>query len=292
MSRKALGRGLDALIPRATEADAGLDEERLLRVAISRIFPNPRQPRKRFDEKKLEELASSIREKGVLEPLLVRPLADGRFELIAGERRLKAARLAGLEEVPTVVRSYEGRESLEVALIENLQREDLNPVDEARAYQQLADEFGRTHSEISEQVGKDRSTVTNLIRILRLPELVLHDVSRGTLSVGHARVLLAIDDPIRQAELARQMAVEGWTVREAERRIADTGRAQSRAKRQPQPTVEQRDLGVIRVEEALRYALGTEVHLTHGPDGGRIEIRYSEDEELERILDLLGIQIH
>ncbi len=292
MSRKVLGKGLDALIPRAVEHTEGLDQDRLHRIAVSRIHPNPRQPRKCFDDKKLEELAHSILDKGVLEPLLVRPIRDGRFELIAGERRLRAAQLAGLSEVPVIFRDFEGRGSLEVALIENLQRENLNPVEEARAYQRLAEEFGRTHTEISEQVGKDRSTIANLIRILRLPDSVLQDVSRGTLSVGHARVLLVVDDPGRQVELARQMIAEGWTVREAERRLGEVGRPHTHRRRTLQPHADQRDLEVVRVEEALRYALGTEVHLTHGPSGGRIEIRYTENEELERILELLGIQIH
>ncbi len=292
MSRKALGRGLDALIPRSAAQTEGLDRDRLHRVDITQIVPNPRQPRNWFDDSKLEDLAHSIRDKGVLEPLLVRPTQGGRYELIAGERRLRAARLAGLDEVPVLFRDFEGRGSLEVALIENLQRENLNPVEEAQAYQRLAEEFGRTHTEISEQVGKDRSTIANLIRILRLPDSVLRDVSRGTLSVGHARVLLAIDDQDRQVELARQMISDGWTVREAERRLASEGRSQTRKRRTSQSQVEQRDLEVVRVEEALRYALGTEVHLSHGPHGGRIEIRYTENEELERILELLGIQIH
>jgi ParB family chromosome partitioning protein len=198
--------------------------------------------------------------------------------------------LAGLEEVPVLLRRSADRESLEIALIENLQREDLNPVDEARAYLRLSEEFGRTHAEISQEVGKDRTTVTNLLRILRLPHGVLNDVSRGTLSVGHARVLLGVEDPGRQADLARRMVAEGWNVRQAERFVSQINKpAKSRGNR---PGALSRGGDVVRIEEALRYALGAEVHLDHGANGGRIEIRYESNEELERILEVFGIQIH
>lgn len=211
------------------------------------------------------------------------------YELVAGERRLRAAQLAGRSEVPVLFRTVDDRASLEIALIENLQREDLNPVDEARAYQKLADEFGRTHADISKEVGKDRSTITNLLRILRLPERLLDEVSRGTLSVGHARVLLILEDRDEQVSLGRRMLDEGWSVRQAERHLAE--RTAPHAKKKPVATEVQRDRHVVRIEEALQYALGTQVLLSHGPKGGKIEIRYFSDEELERILELLGIEI-
>ena len=291
MARKVLGRGLDALIPRDEVAAPEPSRGDLVQlVPTARVRPNPRQPRQQFNDERLNELAHSIREKGIIEPLIVRLGDDGDFELIAGERRLRAAQLSGLEEVPVLVRDSADRESLEIALIENLQREDLNPVDEARAYLRLSEEFGRTHAEISQEVGKDRSTVTNFLRILRLPQEVLDEVSRGTLSVGHARVLLGLEAADQQVELARRMVAEGWNVRQAERFISQVGKPAT--SRKTKEDAAQRDRDVVRIEEALRYALGAEVHLDHGAKGGRIEIRYEGNEELERILELLGIQIH
>ena len=297
-SRKVLGRGLDSLIRTEgevnppTPATVKVDVGQIHWVSVDRIVPNPRQPRTVMDSGRLEELARSIQEKGILEPLLVRPEHSGAFELVAGERRLRAAQLAGRTEVPVIFRELDERASLEIALIENIQREDLNPVDEARAYQQLADEFGRTHADISKEVGKDRTTITNLLRLLRLPPGVLEEVSRGTLSVGHARALLGLENADEQIALARRIVEEGWSVRQIERHLnerAHTGseNAPKRESKDPAP----RDRQVVRVEEALQYALGTQVKLAHGPKGGKIEIRYFSDEELERILDLLGIQV-
>jgi ParB family chromosome partitioning protein len=290
MAKKVLGRGLDVLIPRESVDASAQRSDIVQSVPTEKVRPNPRQPRRQFNDERLAELAHSIREKGIIEPLIVRQGEGDEFELIAGERRLRAAQLAGLEEVPVLLRKSADRESLEIALIENLQREDLNPVDEARAYLQLSEEFGRTHAEISQEVGKDRTTVTNFLRILRLPQGVLDDVSRGTLSVGHARVLLGVEDPDRQTDLARRMVVEGWNVRQAERFVSQINKpAKARGNK---PSAAARGGDVVRIEEALRYALGAEVHLDHGPKGGRIEIRYEGNEELERILDVLGIQIH
>jgi ParB family transcriptional regulator, chromosome partitioning protein len=290
MAKKVLGRGLDVLIPRGA-AVADPEPGAVVRsVPTATVRPNPRQPRRQFNDERLAELAHSIREKGIIEPLIVREAEDGTFELIAGERRLRAAQLAGLEDVPVLLRRSADRESLEIALIENLQREDLNPVDEARAYLRLSEEFGRTHADISQEVGKDRTTVTNLLRILRLPQGVLDDVSRGTLSVGHARVLLGVEDSTRQEDLARRMIAEGWNVRQAERFVAQIAKpARARGGKAATPS---RGGDVVRIEEALRYALGAEVHLEHGAKGGRIEIRYESNDELERILELLGIQVH
>lgn len=292
MSRKVLGRGLDALISHETVPAEAEKTDRIRRIPVDRITPNPHQPRRQFDESKLDELSRSIRERGILEPLIVRQTQDGSYHLIAGERRLRAAQKAGLTEVPAILRDFDGLDSLEVALIENLQREDLNPVDEARAYQRLIDQFNRTHAEISEKVGKDRSTVTNLVRLLRLPDIVLDEVSRGTLSVGHARVLLSIEDAVEQESLAGEMVRDGWSVREAERRLANRTRQQSRRTREKKAAQTAKSREVARVEEAMRFALGTEVHLLHTDKGGRIEILYSGPEELERILQLMGVRVH
>jgi len=295
MVRKVLGRGLDALIPEGSATPESVaDGERVLQIRIEQIIPNPRQPRREFDQSRLEELSRSIRELGVLEPIIVREATGGGYELIAGERRLRAAQQAGLQEVPALLREYAGRQTLEIALIENLQREDLNPVDEARAYVRLVEEFGRTHAEISRDVGKDRSTISNLIRLLRLPEEVLQDVSRGTLSPGHARVLLSLEAQQEQIALSRLMIREGWSVRKAEQYLARRQKGPEReadTARVPAPEP-RRDREVVRIEEALRYALGTEVRLHHEGKTGRFEVFYSSTEELERILDLLGIQIH
>jgi ParB family transcriptional regulator, chromosome partitioning protein len=291
MNRKALGRGLDALIPHdagSRQTDIG---EQIQNVPIELVQPNRHQPRKQFDDEKLAELSKSIRDRGVLEPLLVRPAEDGRYELIAGERRLRAAQLAGKKEVPVILRQFSGRDLLEIALIENLQRENLNPVDEARAYQKLVDQFELTHAQISEEVGKERSTVTNLIRLLRLPEDILALVSRGTLSVGHARVLLSLASPEEQIQLAEKMIQEGWSVRQAEEL---TAARDSRARQRAGTSTSHADplaKEVARVQQALRLALGTEVHLTHRATGGKIEIRYGSQEELERILELIGVRI-
>lgn len=295
--RRVLGRGLDSLIPQPQESGPtvaipapmpGTEVAQVHWIPVEQIVPNPRQPRTLFNDEKLQDLARSIQEKGILEPLIVRPLEGGGFELVAGERRLRAAQLIGRAEVPVLFRALDDRASLEIALIENLQREDLNPVDEARAYQKLAEEFGRTHADISKEVGKDRSTITNLLRILRLPDSVLEEVSRGTLSVGHARVLLAFEDRDEQLKLGRRMLEEAWSVRQAERHLAERSTPRSKKAAAPAP---QRDRQVVRVEEALQYALGTQVALTHSAKGGKIEIRYFSDEELERILEILGIEI-
>jgi ParB family chromosome partitioning protein len=294
-SRKVLGRGLDALIPQGPPAGEDGDES-VHRISVEDIVPNPRQPRSEVNDAGLRELAESIRERGVLEPLIVRPLDDGRYELVAGERRLRASALAGKTEVPVLFRDFGGVTSLEIALIENLQREDLNPVDEARAYQKLVDEFGRTHAEISKAVGKDRSTVSNLLRILRLPPPILESVSRGTLSVGHARALLNVQPEALQVELAERMVAEAWSVREAERSAiqlaSESGESSRPTERRQDPRTRPKDPQVARVEEAIRTALGTDVRLSHGPKGGTIHIRYFSDEELERLLQLMRVEVY
>ena len=206
--RKPLGRGLDALIPGAPKpmlgempSTIGVEPER--QAAIDRIRPNPRQPRADFDEAALNELAASIRAQGILQPLLVRPDGDGGYELVAGERRLRAARLAGLREVPIVVREVSDRESLELALIENIQRDDLSPLEEAAAYQRLLDDFGHTQEEIAARVGKSRPAIANALRLLRLPEPIKRELARGRLTAGHARVLLSLDTADAQLRAAR-----------------------------------------------------------------------------------------
>lgn len=296
-ARRALGRGLDALIPTGT-TDVALEfsGEMVRLVAVDKIIPNPRQPRKIMSDEGLSDLADSIRERGILEPLLVRANLDGTYELIAGERRLRAAQKAGLHEVPVLEKEIGDQASLEIALIENIQREDLNAVDEARAYQRLVDEFGRTHAEISVAVGKNRTTVTNLLRLLQLPDAVLDHVAAGSLSPGHARALLKVDSPEKQISLAERIVKEGWSVREVERATTPEEPSEPKATSSQEtvksPVSPPRDPQVVRVEDAIRAALGTEVKLHHSSNGGRIEIRYFSSEELERILEILNIEVH
>lgn len=296
MTRKVLGRGLDALIPRpspaAVEPAPTMPTPRVERglVSVERIRPNPWQPRTVSDPVKMDELVRSIQALGVLEPLLLRAVGE-TYELVAGERRLRAAQRIGLKEVPAIIVELGDKESLEVALVENIQREDLNPVDEARAYHVLAEEFGRTHDEIASQVGKDRSTVSNLLRLLRLPSEVLDAVSAGTLTVGHARALLGLPRPQDQQRWAGRIHDEEWSVRETERRIAEA--LTPKAVGSTDVAEVERDPHLLRVEEAIRRRVGTDVHLRVGRKGsGRLELLFSDQEVLERILDILGVQIH
>ncbi len=290
MTRKALGRGLEALIPRTTGEQPPVISGEKVTIPVDWIRPNPWQPRKSPDPLKMDELARSIQARGVLEPVLVRPVA-GKYELVAGERRLRASQRIGMKEIPAIIVNLTDKESLEVALVENLQREDLSPVDEARAYQILVEEFERTHDQIAEQVGKDRSTVSNLIRLLKLPEIVLDSLTTGALTVGHARALLGLPRPQDQDRWGRRIVEEGWSVREAESRIAEAARPRSGTKELVAPA--DRDPHLARVEEAIRRRVGTEIRLFVSKKGsGRLEFRYADQADLERILELLGVQVH
>ncbi|MBD3161636.1 MAG: ParB/RepB/Spo0J family partition protein [Candidatus Latescibacteria bacterium] len=293
MARKALGKGLEALIPRTgtggeTEAEsASLPRQS---VPVETIRPNPWQPRRSSDPSKMEELVRSIRAHGVLEPLIVRRVGES-IELVAGERRLKAAQQAKIQEVPVIFVDIDDKQSLEFALIENLQREDLNPIDEAHAYQILVQDFSRTHDEIAQQVGKDRSTITNLLRLLRLPTEVQDRIAEKALSMGHARALLGLTDADSQRKLAEGILREGWSVREVERRIAErnakSGSPKPKERRRPP-----RDPHIARVEEAIRRRVGTDVRLQmNRSGGGRLEFLCADREDLERVLELLDVQV-
>lgn len=275
MSKKpsGLGRGLDALIPRAQAASAQ-------KLPLKQIKPNPKQPRKHFDEAALEELTQSIREKGLLQPILVRPVKSG-FEIIAGERRWRAAQKAGLEEIPVVVREFSDQEALEIAIIENLQREDLNPVEEARAFKQLL-EFGMTQDEAAQSVGKARSTVTNAIRLLSLPKNALEALEEGLISAGHARAILSLPKNA-QDWLLEQILQKNLSVRQAEqlKKPDDAQKPDPNAPIPPKPRVH-RQLEL----ELARYA-GTKVRIV-GEEKGRLELYYHSPEDLTRLLELLG----
>jgi ParB family chromosome partitioning protein len=282
--RRALGRGLDALIPGAgratttTETSSESPAQDLV-VAIDKIRPNPRQPRVEFNEGALAELVASIRIQGIIQPLLVRRLAEGNYELIAGERRLRAAERAGLTHVPVFVREITDVQSLELALVENIQRDDLAPLEEATAYQRLINEFGHTQEDVAQQVGKSRPAIANALRLLRLPESIKQDLSRGRLTAGHARVLLSIDDADAQVRAAKQIQARQMSVRDAER-LATAHKSAVR------PVARDPHRGAL--EQELSSALGTRVRIMPKGRGGRIEIEFYSQEELQGLVDRLG----
>jgi ParB family transcriptional regulator, chromosome partitioning protein len=277
--RPALGRGLSALIPDQPSTSAPRDHAG--EVDLDRIDPNPRQPRLSFDDAGLDELAASIRTSGLVQPIVVRRIAD-RYQIVAGERRWRAAQRAGLLKVPIVVRDVPDDKLLEIALIENIQREDLNPIDEALAYRRLADESGMTQEEIAAAVGKDRATVANHIRLLRLPDTVKGEVAAGRLSMGHARALLGLEDSALLDKAARDVLRRSLSVRETEalvRRLAAGPKEPS-----PEPT---KDVHTRDAEDRLRLALGTRVNIKRKGKGGRVEIEFVSEDELIRLYDII-----
>ena len=276
MQKKALGRGLQTLIPVGNAA--GRDE--IEDVPLSLVSPNPFQPRRVFDEAELEELANSVKTKGVLQPILVRKLGDGGFELIAGERRWRAARLAGLKKIPAIIRPATDAEAMEMALIENLQRKDLNPMEAARAYQRLMKEFGLTQEAVSRTLGKERSSIANTVRLLALQSDVQTWVESDQLSWGHAKVLLAVSDPEQQVRLGRRAVTERLSVRDLERLVRPVPRAgrSNNARKGHRPS---------EIEERMSRRLGTKVRLIHGKTGGKIVVDYYSPADLERVIDMI-----
>lgn len=283
--RDRLGRGLGALL--GDLALSGAAESGEVRdIPVGAVAPNPYQPRRELAETELEELAQSIRENGLLQPVVVRPVGDpaaGTWQLVAGERRWRAVRRIGWQEIPAIVREVDDRTMLVLALVENLQREALSALDEADGYQALVKDFGLTQSEIAQLVGRDRSTVANTLRLLKLPPSVRRLLAEGRLSAGHARALLAVQDPRRAAELARRAVRGDWSVRRMEARVRGLA---AKPKRDRKSVATDPVLGVL--EEELRRALGTKVAITRGPGpGGRIQIPFYGDEDLERLFALL-----
>jgi ParB family chromosome partitioning protein len=280
MNRKALGKGLEALIPEAPgEAAGGLVRE----LSVDEIRRNEEQPRSRFDDETIKELASSIRTYGVVQPVVVRQLPTGTYQLVAGERRLRAARLAGLELVPAIVRDVDETGALELALVENLQREDLNPIDEARGYESLMELSGTTQADVAERVGRDRSTVANSLRLLELPPDVQDLLADGDLSAGHGRALLGFGAAEEIRAGAQKAAARGMSVRELE------ALARGKKQRKKAPRKRRTDDPVLREwEERLQRSLGTQVRIDRMGHEGTIRIEYYSDEDLERILEALG----
>jgi ParB family chromosome partitioning protein len=284
MTRKALGRGLGALLSAEGTATATEDASE---IPIALIDPSTLQPRSIFDEGKLDELAHSISANGVVQPLLLRR-KGARFELIAGERRWRAAQRAGLSKVPAVIRNVSDDKVLELALIENIQREDLNPIEEARAYKKLIDTIGLTQETVAERVGRDRSYVTNYLRLLRLPDDLQELLQKGRLSTGHARTLLALDEVDAQRRIARKIIEQDLSVRATERLV--------RTMTQPQParsksvvSATEKDANVRAAETKLRRQFGTQVRIVQAPgaDSGRIELEFYNHGDLERLFTLL-----
>jgi ParB family chromosome partitioning protein len=283
MTRKrGLGRGLDALIPTGGLPAAGGN---VLLLPLAQVRPNPRQPRTQFDPQELEELAESIRRHGVLQPVIVtRGRSDSAYLLVAGERRLQAARRAGLETIPAIVRSVTAQQHLELALVENLQRTDLNPLEAAEGYRVLADEFEVSHEEIASRVGKSRTAITNTLRLLKLSAPVRQALLAGAISEGHARALLGLSTSQAQAAALSTVLKNGWNVRQTEelvRRLGGERRrpgGKSRARLTP---------GETAIEEELRQSLGTRVSLRRGRRGGTLTLRFFSDEELNALVDRL-----
>jgi ParB family chromosome partitioning protein len=287
--KKGLGRGIASLIPvkkEATPVEILPDEDqRLWTVPIGQLLPNPHQPRRFFDEEKINELANSIRDKGILHPLIVTRKADGRYELVSGERRLRAARVAGLSEVPVIVREeVEPSEVLELAIIENVQREDLDPVEEGAAYQELMDKFTYTQEQVAQKVGKDRATVANILRLQKLSTKAKQALQSGQISMGHARALLAVPELEKQIYFIDRIAEEGWSVRELEMRVA--------AKRVLKPGRKRGELKAlppkyVSLLDNLRRRLGTQVRLVPSGEKGKIIIEYYSESDLDRLYQSL-----
>lgn len=276
-NKRGLGRGLGALLSATpTEADT------LLEVAVDEIEPNPNQPRKIFNSNALDELSASIKASGVIQPIIVRKQGSG-YQLVAGERRWRAARQAGLPRVPAIVREVTDAESLELALVENLLREDLNPMEEAEAYDKLLARFGWTQEELSQRVGKERSSIANALRLLRLPPPIQDDLRAGRLTMGHARALLALTVASEQLKLRDEILTHEWSVRATE----DTVRSAT-AGRPPRPKQRRRSAEMTALEEALQRALMTRVKIVGSDRQGRIEVAYADADELERLAGLLG----
>lgn len=284
MHRKALGKGLEALIPTGITSTLEVQPKSGPReIPTDDIGPNPFQPRSRFDEASLKELAASIRATGVLQPVLVRKSGGDGYELVAGERRLRAAQMAGVTAIPAIVRDVGDREMLELALVENVQREDLNPMDEAKGYLALTAKLGLTHDQIADRVGKHRTAVTNSIRLLGLPPEVQDMVSRGTLTSGHARALLSLESPGEQLATARYVHSKAFSVRRTEALINRKLR-----RKHSRPRVA-RSADLAEMESRLQQKFATRVTIRAGRKGGRVEFEFYNREDLERLLEAWAV---
>jgi ParB family chromosome partitioning protein len=282
-NKRGLGKGLGALIPQGSVFVGG---RTIVNIEVTKISPNPRQPRTRFSRDALISLSESIKEQGVIEPVLTR-MRDGKYELIAGERRFRAAKMAGLTVIPSIVKDFSDEQSLELALIENLQREDLNAMDEAEGYARLAKEFSMTQEQIAKKVGKDRSTVTNMLRLLTLPEKITHSLRKEEITVGHARALLAITEAEKQLEVYRQILKNNLNVRDVEL-LATGGQEKIQVTRKGgRRRLFTQNAELNALVERLTTHLGTKVKVFGTQERGKLEVYYYSKDDLERVVNLL-----
>lgn len=283
IKKMALGRGLGTLIPGAG-ANTRTDDNResVSELELTRIIPNKYQPRQFFEDTALQELAESIREHGVIQPIIVRYINDGAYELVAGERRWRAAQIAGLNKIPVVIKDLSNEKSLEIALIENLQRENLNPVESAQGYQRLTEEFGLTQEEIAARIGKERSTVTNYLRLLTLPDKIQEYLSRSVITTGHAKAILSFTNRNDQLRFAEYIVKKGASVRETELLAKRWGIKKGKKK-----VVESKNVAIRDVELRLQRTLGTKVRIQEEKKGGKIVVEYYSTDDLTRILELV-----
>lgn len=278
--RRSSGRGLGQLLNKGSDSEIQM-------IALADISTNKRQPRRHFDEEALAELAESVKIHGILSPVLLRPLSGGKYELIAGERRYRAAGLAGLTEVPAVVKAVAGQESLEIAIIENVQREDISAYEAALAYQQLTNEFGLNQEEVAIRVGKSRSAISNLLRLLRLPERILEELQKGSISEGHARALLGVESTKRQIEILGLILDRGLSVRETEQLAKD----QTKPTKKTGATREQKDVYTRQLETALGERFGLPTKIDRKGNEGVLSLTFYSDDDLQKILDALGVEL-
>jgi len=285
-AKRGLGRGLGALIAPASETERTVlpltSGRAVLQLDISKIIPNPRQPRKSFDSAKLAELALSIKEQGVTSPVLVRK-KGGQFELVAGERRLRATKKAGIATIPAIIKDFTDEQSLEIAIVENLQREDLNPIEEALAYKALSLDFKLTHDQIAKKVGKDRSTVSNTVRLLDLPKEIRDSIASGQINTGHARPLLTIQGRDRQIGAWKQILKASMTVRDVESVLGSKEKKKQRFSKKTSLSPQ-----LAEVQEKLMHSLGTKVEIRGDEKKGKIQVSYFSQEDLERIAEKVG----
>lgn len=288
--KKGLGKGLDVLFQNYDTAfpaeetaaeDKRFDDSAVMRIDINAIDPNKDQPRSHFDEERIQSLAESIRQHGLVQPILLKPHGADRYLLVAGERRWRAARLAGLTRIPAIVKRFTEQEVLEIALVENLQRENLNPMEEAEGIRQLMDKFGLTQEKVAERLGKSRPAVANALRLLSLPDEIQEMVREGQLSQGHARAILAIGDANTQIEAARRIVAKGLSVRDAEAMSKKPAKAREPREEPPKSPF------IADLEEQLCERLGTRVHILPGDNKSMIQIEYYSDQDLQRILDII-----
>jgi ParB family transcriptional regulator, chromosome partitioning protein len=278
-AKHGLGRGLGALLSSSPSPAAETGLSKAQELPIDSIVPNPRQPRKAFDNKSLDDLAESLKRSGLLQPVVVRRHGQ-QFQIVVGERRWRAAKMAGLTYIPALIREATDAETLELALVENLLREDLNPMEEAEAYQRLLTEFAWTQEDLGQRVGKDRSSVANCLRLLKLPELIQADLRAGRLTMGHARALLSLASPAEQLKLREEILAHSWSVRATEEGV-------QRKQRQTPRRAGRRSTELAALEDSLREALATRVRLVGTERAGRIEIAYTSAEDLERLTELI-----